>query len=154
MNQDVYVNHKLIPEDMIGQEMQYHPAQSKQEAWQKAAEALVLRELLLQEAFKEHLAEVDNDEAEIIDALLAKKIDIAEPSQEEILAFYHTQQHRLIDAQGQQIPYPQVELLIKTELAARAGRLAIKDYLQQLVAQSHIQGLVIGQAWLPVRMMN
>ena len=39
MQQDVYVNHKLIPEDMIGQEMQYHPAQSKQEAWQKAAEA-------------------------------------------------------------------------------------------------------------------
>ncbi|HMU87761.1 MAG TPA: hypothetical protein PKL69_03640 [Agitococcus sp.] len=154
MQQDVYVNHKLIPEDMIGQEMQYHPAQSKQEAWQKAAEALVLRELLLQEAFKEHLTDVDNDEAEIIDALLAKKIDIQEPSQEECLAFYQAQKHRLLDSAGQIIPYSQLELLIKTELAARTGRLAVKDYLQTLVEQSQIQGLVIGQTWLPVRMMN
>ena len=86
MNQDVYVNHKLIPEDMIGREMQYHPAQSKQEAWQKAAEALVLRELLLQEAYKQKVAAVDNDEAQLIDDLLAQMIVVPPADDAECLA--------------------------------------------------------------------
>ena len=154
MQQDVYVNHKLIPEDMIGQEMQYHPAQSKQEAWQKAAEALVLRELLLQEAFKEHLTDVDNDEAEIIDALLAKKITIDEPDNAQAQDFYQSQIHRFVDTQGQILAYAQVESLIKTELSARAGRQAVAAYLKNLLANTHLQGIVMGQTWLAVRMMN
>ena len=75
----ITVNHKEIPEAIIGQEMQYHPAASRQEAWQRAAEALVLRELLLQEAHREAVAQVDNDEAELIDLLLARVLRVDEP---------------------------------------------------------------------------
>lgn len=154
MNQDVYVNQKLIPEDMIGQEMQYHPAQSKQEAWQKAAEALVLREVLLQEAFKEQVAEVDNDDADVIDKLLAKKLEINEPSDADCEAFYQAQAHRFVDAQGQTLAYAEVETLIKNELTARFGRQAVSRYLQQLLDNTQLQGIVMGKAWLPIRMMN
>ena len=154
MNQDIYVNHKLIPEEMIGQEMQYHPAQSKQEAWQKAAEALVLRELLLQEAYKQKVAGVDNDEAQLIDDLLAQMIVVPPAEDAECLAFYQAQAHRFLDEQGQALAYADVMPLIKIELAARAGRQALNVYLTSLVAQSDLKGLVMGKAWLPVRMMS
>ena len=154
MNQDIYVNHKLIPEEMIGQEMQYHPAQSKQEAWQKAAEALGLRELLLQEAYKQKVAGVDNDEAQLIDDLLAQMIVVPPAEDAECLAFYQAQAHRFVDEQGQALAYADVMPLIKIELAARAGRQALNVYLTSLVAQSDLKGLVMGKAWLPVRMMS
>lgn len=154
MNQDIYVNHKLIPEDMIGQEMQYHPAQSKQEAWQKAAEALVLREILLQEAYKQKLAAVDNDEAQIIDDLLAQEVVIAPATEEQSQAFYQAQAHRFLDEQSQQLAYADVKPLIQVELAARAGRQALNVYLKGLVAKTHLQGVVMGKAWLPFKVMN
>ena len=154
MNQDVYVNHKLIPEDMIGQEMQYHPAQSRQEAWQKAAEALVLRELLLQEAYKQKVAAVDNDEAQLIDDLLAKMIVVPPADEAESLAFYHAQAHRFVDEQGQTLAYTTVAPLINIELAARAGRQALNGYLKTLVTHAKLQGIVMGKAWLPVKMMS
>jgi peptidyl-prolyl cis-trans isomerase C len=46
----VSVNGVVIPHDAIARETQNHPAQSPVEAWQAAARALVIRELLLQEA--------------------------------------------------------------------------------------------------------
>jgi hypothetical protein len=52
------------------------------------------------------------------------------------------------------LAYADVMPLIKIELAARAGRQALNVYLTSLVAQSDLKGLVMGKAWLPVRMMN
>ncbi len=46
--QVVKVNGVEIPQSLIGQEMQYHPAETAEIAWAKAAQALVVKELLLQ----------------------------------------------------------------------------------------------------------
>jgi peptidyl-prolyl cis-trans isomerase C len=46
----VSVNGIVIPRDAIAQETQHHPADKPIHAWQAAARALVIRELLLQEA--------------------------------------------------------------------------------------------------------
>jgi len=46
----VSVNGTVIPRDVIAREMQNHPASKPLEAWQAAARALVVRELLLCEA--------------------------------------------------------------------------------------------------------
>ena len=46
----VYVNEVEITEEDIGQEMQYHPAPSRERAWQLAAQSLVIRQLFLQQA--------------------------------------------------------------------------------------------------------
>jgi peptidyl-prolyl cis-trans isomerase C len=46
----VQVNGVTVPRDRIAREAQYHPAQTPAGAWQEAARALVIRELLLQEA--------------------------------------------------------------------------------------------------------
>ncbi len=150
----ITVNHKEIPESVIGQEMQYHPAATRQEAWQRAAEALVLRELLLQEAHREAVASVDNDEAELIDALLARVLRVEEPAAPDCEAFYEAQQHRFVGPDRSPLPYQQVETLIRSELQARALRQALTVYLQGLVARAEIRGIRMGQGVLPVMSLN
>lgn len=150
----ITVNHREIPEDMVLSEMQYHPAGSRQEAFQRAAEALVLRELLLQEAHAKAVLPVDNDEAELIDTLLAQVLQVPSPSEAECEVFFAAQAARFVDADGQALAYAVVASLIRTELEARAGRQALHDYLKDLVTRSTIQGLVMGQQWLNVRDMN
>jgi len=46
----VRVNGVAIPRDLIAHELQHHPSRTPAEAWQAAARALAVRELLLQEA--------------------------------------------------------------------------------------------------------
>lgn len=150
----ITVNHKEIPESVIGQEMQYHPAATRQEAWQRAVEALVLRELLLQEAHREAVASVDNDEAELIDALLARVLRIDEPETADCETFYEAQQHRFVGPDQSTLPFAQVETLIRAELQARALRQALTAYLQGLVARAEIRGIRMGQGVLPVMSLN
>ena len=45
----ISVNGKVIPREVIAREVQNHPAEKPILAWQAAARALVVRELLLQE---------------------------------------------------------------------------------------------------------
>jgi peptidyl-prolyl cis-trans isomerase C len=52
----VFVNGAEIPPRAIAAEMQYHPASNREQAWTEAARALVIRELLLQEAGRLSLA--------------------------------------------------------------------------------------------------
>ena len=47
---EIAVNGKIILEQDIARETQYHPAADFEDARRKAAEALVIRELLLQRA--------------------------------------------------------------------------------------------------------
>lgn len=46
----IFVNQAEITDAGIGHEMQYHPAQSRVAAWHLAAQSLVIRQLLLQQA--------------------------------------------------------------------------------------------------------
>ena len=48
----VQVNGVVIPRDLISREVQHHPSRTPAEAWKAAARALVVRELLLQEAHR------------------------------------------------------------------------------------------------------
>ncbi|MGE0700245.1 MAG: peptidylprolyl isomerase [Hyphomicrobiaceae bacterium] len=60
----VSVNGAVIPRDAIGRETQHHPAAKPADAWQAAARALVVRELLLQEAARLGLAPEPIDDGE------------------------------------------------------------------------------------------
>jgi len=57
----VSVNGVNIPHDAIARETQYHPASKPIAAWQAAARALVVRELLLQEARRLGVAAIPSD---------------------------------------------------------------------------------------------
>ena len=52
----VAVNGVVVPRESIARETQNHPADKPIDAWQAAARALVIRELLLQEARRLELA--------------------------------------------------------------------------------------------------
>jgi peptidyl-prolyl cis-trans isomerase C len=79
----VRVNGVAIPRDMIAREVQHHPSRTPAASWQAAARALVVRELLLQEARRlavesEPLADADGRretaEEAAVRALLAREV--------------------------------------------------------------------------------
>ena len=86
---EVRVNGTLIAADDIAREVQYHPAQSPEDGLRKAAEALVIRTLLLQKA-KEVLAEGDEvlSEESLLSVLLEQEAPAELPSKEECLRYF------------------------------------------------------------------
>ena len=76
----ISVNGHEIAESAVAAEMQYHPANNREAAWQAAATALVVRQLLLQEAARLGLAleEGANGEEQLIQTLLAREISLPE----------------------------------------------------------------------------
>jgi peptidyl-prolyl cis-trans isomerase C len=86
----VSVNGVAIARDAIQREMQHHPAQKPIAAWQQAARALVVRELLLQRAARlgltaEPLSDDDGrretDEEALMRALIAREVTVPEPDE-------------------------------------------------------------------------
>ncbi|GGF43444.1 peptidyl-prolyl cis-trans isomerase [Aliidongia dinghuensis] len=80
----VVVNGIEIPARSIASEMQFHPAPSQAHAWTAAATALVVRELLLQEARRlgvEAEPDAPNEEEALIAALLAREVTTPEPDE-------------------------------------------------------------------------
>ena len=72
----VRVNGVAIPRDRISQEVQHHPAKNLAESWMTAARALVIRELLLQEAKRlDIVAEPQTDDEAV--AKLRKRLQSA-----------------------------------------------------------------------------
>lgn len=100
---EVRVNGVEIEPEAIAQEIQHHPAPDAETAWMEAARALVVRELLLQEARRLGVdAEPEADEARrtvsaedaAIAALLDQAVEPELPGDEECRRFYETRRDR------------------------------------------------------------
>jgi peptidyl-prolyl cis-trans isomerase C len=99
----VRVNGREIPAQAIAEEAQQHPAPDATAAWQAAARALAIRELLLQEARRLGLAaepEVDEagrrelDEEALIRTLLETQTPPSRPTTEECRRVYEQRRER------------------------------------------------------------
>ncbi|MEP2743357.1 peptidylprolyl isomerase [Bauldia litoralis] len=99
----IAVNGTIIPRAAITGEIQHHPAPSPSASWQKAAEALVLRELLLQEAGRLAIVatpQVDDkerretDEEARIRALIEQEVTFPEPNDTELRRYYDANRAR------------------------------------------------------------
>lgn len=98
MNPDpVLVGGREIPAAAIAAEAQNHPAPSAEAAWEAAAEALVVRQLLLDEAERQGLepgegrdtsGQVMTREDALIDALLAREIQTPKADEATCRRFY------------------------------------------------------------------
>ncbi|MEI8396116.1 MAG: peptidylprolyl isomerase [Rhodospirillaceae bacterium] len=82
----ILVNDVEIREEAVAREVQLHPAASLAEARLAAARALVVRELLLQEAHRLALVPDDDEEPEdidgaLIDTLLDRAVTVPEPDE-------------------------------------------------------------------------
>lgn len=93
----VSVNGVSIPHDAIARETQYHPASKPIAAWQAAARALVVRELLLQEAQRLGIAAIprsdtsgrhETEEEALIRGLMEQEIATPEPDETTCRRYY------------------------------------------------------------------
>jgi peptidyl-prolyl cis-trans isomerase C len=87
----IAVNGKLIRDEEIAAEMQYHPAPTLRGAVDAAARALVVRELLAQEAAR--LGLDSNDEA-AFDRLLAAQVSVPDADDDTRRRYYRANQRR------------------------------------------------------------
>lgn len=99
---DVRVNDVEIAAEAIARELQHHPAADPAEAWTGAARALVVRELLLQEARRRAITPEPEDEGGVRESeeealvrrLLEQALNPAEPGEAECRRLYEAQRER------------------------------------------------------------
>ncbi|WP_043739526.1 peptidylprolyl isomerase [Thioalkalivibrio nitratireducens] len=93
----ITVNGVEIPEQAIHREMQYHPAPSADVAQYEAARALVIRELLLQEARRSELSpplDATDPEESLIQALMARAVQVPKADNAACRRYYDTHRER------------------------------------------------------------
>jgi peptidyl-prolyl cis-trans isomerase C len=99
----VRVNEVAISRDVIAREVQQHPSRTPIEAWKAAARALVVRELLLQEARKLGITDEpledsegrrETDEEAAIRALIAREVRTPKPDDESCRRYYEQNRRR------------------------------------------------------------
>ena len=92
----IQVNQAVITEQIILSEMQYHPADSQREAMIKAAESLIISELLRQRAKALGLVVASDDENtsddDFLEALIAHEVAIPKATLKECEHYFQQNQ--------------------------------------------------------------
>ncbi len=144
----IFVNEVEITDDEVHSEMQYHPAANVEEARYKAAQALVVRQLFLQEAreqsllpkSKEASAGVEEEER-AIEVLLEKEIEIPEADSKTCQHYYEHNKERFKDQKtGEVLPFETVEKHVRDYICTRSMRTGISQYISILAGQARIAG--------------
>ncbi|BBB96954.1 MULTISPECIES: peptidylprolyl isomerase [Bradyrhizobium] len=125
----ISVNGTVIPREAIAREVQNHPAEKPILAWQAAARALVVRELLLQEArrleisaepLRDAKGRSETPEEAAMRALIEREVVTPEPDDASCLRYYEQNQRRFRSGDL----YEAAHILIATprnDAAARSG---------------------------------
>ncbi|MFD1381256.1 peptidylprolyl isomerase [Fodinicurvata halophila] len=138
----IRVNGNEISEEAIGLEMQYHPAESREEAWEDAAQALVVRELLMQQADRQEVVappptgeeDESTEEERQIDALLKQELQVPEPDREVCRRFYDSNKSRFRKPDRFQVAHILLPAAPEDEAAREAARAQAQDLLDTLLA--------------------
>ena len=143
----IFVNKVEIKEEEIGQEMQYHPAETQQSAWQLAAQTLVVRQLLLQHAadsglYKDVYPSSPGDQEETrIDQLLEQDVSVPEADEATCRRFYDNHPDSFMDIEsGKRLTFAQAQPNIRDYLHTKAMRLAVAEYIKALSYKADIRG--------------
>lgn len=153
----IFVGDAEITEDQVFAEMQYHPAATRSEAEHMAATALVVRELLLQEATRlgikapdqSTIVEEAHDEF-IISRLLEKEV-VTPSSDDETCHRYYMQNRKIFSsAEGNLAPFEQVRPAIAAYLQDTSWQTAVRQYIKRLVGKTSITGIHLEGAESPL----
>jgi hypothetical protein len=143
----IFVNDAEISDSDIAQEMQYHPAPSREQAWQGAAQSLVIRELLLQRATDAGLRgdtgqDTAGDQEEVvIDKLLQQDVSVPTADGPTCRRFYDQHPDSFVDeASGERLAFEQAHGQIRDYLHTRAMRIAVAEYIKALSNEAIIKG--------------
>jgi len=122
----ITVNGSVITEPEIARETQYHPAGSLEEARQSAARALVIRELLIQQAGRLGVSsEGDGRDESRITAVIEREINVPQADEATCRRYYEAQIRRfhspdLIEARHILFPARQEDAAAVTNARAKA----------------------------------
>ena len=134
----IRVNGRVIEEEEIAREVQYHPAESLQAAQVQAARALVIRELLLAEADRQGISPDRLDAGETaeeacIRCLIAANVAVPEPTEADCRRYYASNEAKMRTADKHEvshilIPAPPDDAELRAE--ARATAMSVTQTLQ------------------------
>ncbi len=138
----ILVNDILITAEDIAREMQYQPADDQHRAWERSAQALVVRQVLLQRAQQSDLTPqrqtgLDADEA-LIQALIAKECTIDEPDESALRQYY-------VDHADRYRTFPVIVARHIVLICADLQRMSERDQLMmqaQVLIRKHASGTV------------
>ncbi|MGP0093154.1 MAG: peptidylprolyl isomerase [Xanthobacteraceae bacterium] len=140
----VRVNGVAIPRDGIAREVQHHPSKTPAEAWKAAAQSLVVRELLLQEARRldvagEPLTDSQGrretaDEA-AIRTLIEREVTTPEPDAECCRRYYEQNRRRFRSADI----YEAAHILFSASKADAQGYARARSEAEATLAQLRMQ---------------
>jgi peptidyl-prolyl cis-trans isomerase C len=134
----VSVNGVVIPHDIVAREVQHHPESTPVRAWQQAARALAVRELLLQEARRQDLkAEPqadggrrrETDDEALIRGLIERDVRVPEPDEDTCRRYYDRNRSRFRSAEI----FEAAHILIPARHGDPAGFAAARERTQALL---------------------
>jgi len=122
----IQVNQSVITEQIILSEMQYHPADSQREAMIKAAESLIISELLRQRAKVLGLVVASDDENtsddDFLEALIAHEVAIPKATLKECEHYFQQNQKRFTSSPILEVQH----ILLAAEPSDDEGRILAK----------------------------
>jgi hypothetical protein len=142
----IFINKTEISAEAVGLEMQYHPAPSQEQAWHMAAQSLVIRELLLQQATSNGLcASVESlatgEDEQLIDQLLEQDVTVPEADEATCRRFYDSRPHSFKDEEsGKRVAFEKAHANIRDYLHTKAMRIAVAEYIKALSYSAEIKG--------------
>lgn len=144
----VIVNQREITDEEVFNEMQYHPAATRSEATELAAKALVVRELLIQEAVaKGILGERDALEGGVtaddkrIAELLTKEIKTPQADEASCKMFYNNNKKKFVKNDGSTAEFDAVHQVIAEYLTDSSWQIAVRQYIKILAGKAKISGI-------------
>jgi len=152
----IYVNEVEITDEQVLREMQHHPAPDQPSALQMAAEALTVRELLLQAYVREGLGRREDDpnaeplaDDERIDRLLQKVITLPEAEDAHLRRYYDNNRDRFM-REKTPLDFDEVRDLIRDYLTGTAWQQAVSQYIKILAGQAKLVGIELECADSPL----
>jgi peptidyl-prolyl cis-trans isomerase C len=139
----VTVNGITIQREAIARETQNHPASKPIEAWQAAARALVIRELLLQEAARLEIGAVplsdgegrrETEEEARIRALLEQEVSSPVPGEEELQRYYANHRKAFRTSDLYEVAHILIGMRESGPVALQAARARAEGILREVEA--------------------
>ena len=148
----IHVGGVEIADEQVFEEMQYQEeADSMKHACFLAAQSLVVRQLLINTAFKQKiianladkaLADIDTaEEEQMINALIDQSVAVPEAAEDVCRRYYENNRAKFTDKKLDKVlPFEQVAGHVKEYLSAQSLMNGISEYIQVLAANTKIKG--------------
>ena len=90
----ITVNNKVIGEEALANELQYHPSSTLDQAVQQAGQALVIRQLLLDEASQQGLDTTPDNEEVAFQKLMSDSVSYDDPTEDDCVRFFESNREK------------------------------------------------------------